>query len=256
MGKIFYLFVSLALILTGCKNRATEEAQNTPCQQEEEIDETHDYIDLGLPSGTLWATTNIGARLPEEPGDYFAWGETVPYNEDDMSNDKNFVNTGSYTKSNFSWETYKWCNGTARTLTKYCTDSTFGYNGFVDCKTELDPEDDAAYVNWGPSWRMPSKEQRDELIAECTWTWTAMNGVNGQLVIGPNGNALFLPAANYGDLEIKLGNKGSFGNYWFRTLSPSETHWAFVLHFSSDLFTGYGYRCSGYSVRAVRATQE
>ena len=197
----------------------------------------HEWVDLGLPSGTLWATCNVGANSPEEYGDYFAWGETSP-------------------KSVYQWENYKWCNGSARTLTKYCTDSTFGYNGFVDGKTELDPEDDAAYVNWGPSWRMPSKEQRDELIAECSWTWTAMNGVNGQLVIGPNGNALFLPAANYGDLEIKLGNAGSFGNYWFRTLSPSETHWAFVLHFSSDLYTGYGYRSSGYSVRAVRATQE
>ena len=91
---------------------------------------THEWVDLGLPSGTLWATCNVGASSPEGYGDYFAWGETEP-------------------KDYYDWSTYKWCNGNEVTLTKYCTDSFFGYNGFTDGKTELDPEDDAAYVNWG-----------------------------------------------------------------------------------------------------------
>lgn len=199
------------------------------------LNNEHEWVDLGLPSGTLWATCNVGAQSPEEFGDYFAWGETVP-------------------KDVYQWENYMWCNGSYNTITKYCTN---GENGTVDGKYELDPEDDAACVNWGPSWRMPSKEQCDELIANCTWTWTSMNGVNGQLVTGPNGKSIFLPAANYGDMEIMLGNVGSFGRYWFRSLNPREnSNWAYILSFDSEVSTAYGYRKSGYSVRAVRVQPE
>jgi hypothetical protein len=89
--------------------------------------------------------------------------------------------------------------------------SNYGYNGFTDGKTELGPEDDAAYVNWGSSWRMPTKAQQDELRGNCTWTWTTRNGVNGQLVTGPNGNTIFLPAAGYRCDEV-LCDVGSWGN--------------------------------------------
>ena len=107
--------------------------------------DNHEWVDLGLPSGTLWATTNVGASKPEEYGDYFAWGETKP-------------------KSVYDWDTYKWCKGDDyHQLTKYCNLSNYGDNGFVDNKTELDPGDDAAYVNWGSKWRMPSLEQMQEL---------------------------------------------------------------------------------------------
>ena len=129
-----------------------------------------------MPSGTLWATCNIGANSPEEYGDYFAWGETAP-------------------KDDYNWSNYKWCNGVYQTPTKYCDKSYAGYNGFVDNKTELDPEDDAACVNWGPSWRMPTTEQEKELYEKCSSSWTVRDGVNGRLFIGPNGNILFLPAA-------------------------------------------------------------
>ena len=88
----------------------------------------HEWVDLGLPSGTLWATCNVGANAPEEYGDYFAWGETAP-------------------KDYYDWSTYKWCKGSYNTMTKYCTNSSYGYNGFTDGKTELDPEDDAAWFN-------------------------------------------------------------------------------------------------------------
>ena len=193
----------------------------------------HEWVDLGLPSGTLWATCNVGARSPEEFGDHFAWGETTP-------------------KRVYIWENYEWCNGRYNTMTKYCTNSE---NGTVDGKTELDPEDDAAYMNWGPSWRMPTREQQNELRTNCTWVWTSMNGVNGQLVIGPNGNSLFLPAADYGDLEMKLVNAGSFGRYWSRTLSPNgNSNLACNLAFP-DVMSAYGYRRYGYSVRAVRVTR-
>jgi hypothetical protein len=96
------------------------------------------YVDLGLPSGTLWATCNIGANSPEEYGYYFAWGETEGYNDG---------------KTTFDWSTYKWCNGSYDSLTKYKYSSSYGT---YDYKTELDLDDDAAYVNWGAEWCMPS----------------------------------------------------------------------------------------------------
>ena len=191
----------------------------------------HEYVDLGLPSGTLWATCNVGASSPEDYGDYFAWGETEP-------------------KDTYNWSTYKWCNGSSDTFTKYCTSSSYG---MVDGKTELDPEDDAAYVNWGEKWRMPTYYQLDELKTECTWTWTMRNGVNGRMVIGPNGNSLFLPAAGYhGTVFDDIGSRGGC---WSRTLRyPNNPTYAYNLDFHSS---GWGWyfamgRAVGSTVRAVR----
>ena len=121
------------------------------CSDDNDKDEpmtpdNHEYVDLGLPSGTLWATCNVGATTPEDMGDYFAWGETAPKQIYDMDN-------------------YKWYDSSSDKLTKYCTDDKYGA---VDYMTELLPEDDAAYVNWGPSWRMPTLEQQQELIERCT----------------------------------------------------------------------------------------
>lgn len=192
------------------------------------------YVDLGLPSGTLWATCNIGASSPEQYGNYYAWGETAP-------------------KGYFVWSTYKWCNGSSTTMTKYCTDSSYGNNGFVDNKTELDPEDDAAYVNWGPSWRMPTTEQQRELSDKCTSVWTTQNGVSGRLFTGPNGNTLFLPAAGgiWGDY---LAMAGSWGFYWSRTLvGPFNPDHAYGLDIRSyEMGWGGSVRGGGFTVRAVR----
>ena len=195
------------------------------------------WVDLGLPSGTLWATCNVGANKPEDYGDYFAWGETAPKD------------------NNYDWSTYKWCNGGINTMTKYCTKSEYGYNGFVDDKKVLDPEDDAAYVNWGSSWRMPSTEQIQELIDNCTWQSTQRNGVNGRLVTGPNGNTLFLPAAGYRWFESLYG-VGSDGFYWSRTLDAGEPSRAFGLYFYWGDWAGWddGMRLGGFAVRAVRVS--
>ncbi len=199
--------------------------------------DNQDWVDLGLPSGTLWATCNVGASAPEEYGDYFAWGETEP-------------------KDYYDWSTYKWCNGSYTTMTKYCTNSSYGYNSFVDNKTGLDPEDDAAYVNWGPSWRMPTTEQQRELYEKCSSVWTTQNGVNGRLFTGPNGNTLFLPAAGYRRDE-SLSNAGSHGYYWSRSLGSGYPYYAYSLCFySGDV---YWYRSltrvCGFAVRAVRVSQ-
>ena len=193
----------------------------------------HEWVDLGLPSGTLWATCNVGASSPEEYGDYFAWGETEP-------------------KADYNWANYKWCNGSYNTLTKYCTNSSYGT---VDSKTELDIEDDAAYVNWGENWRMPTLDQQTELQTKCTWTWTTQNGVNGRLVTGPNGNTLFLPAAGY-RTDSSLYYARSFGYYWSRTLESRSPYYAYYVWFNSDgVHRDYLDRCGGFSVRAVRVPQ-
>ncbi len=195
--------------------------------------EEHEYVDLGLPSGTLWATCNIGAASPEDYGDYFAWGETAP-------------------KEVFNWSTYKWCNGSDMTMTKYCTSSEYG---FIDNKTELDLEDDAAWMNWGPMWRTPSLEQQEELFDYCTLEWTQINGVNGRLFTGPSGNTLFLPAAGY-RWDNSHYNVDSNGYYWSRTLSSFNPR-ALGMGFSWGTWGwGYGYgRENGYTIRPVRVSQ-
>ena len=196
-----------------------------------------EYVDLGLPSGTLWATCNVGASSPEEYGDYFAWGETRP-------------------KENYSWTTYKWCRGTYRTLTKYCTNDNYGTRR--DNLSELESADDAAYVNMGPSWRIPTSDQQTELRKRCTWLWTTMNGINGYLIIGTNGNSLFLPAAGYHNYSSPQ-QTGLYGYYWSRNLNYQYPYYAYILLFNmNNCSSGMGInndRCDGLAVRAVRVSQ-
>ncbi len=193
---------------------------------------TKDWVDLGLPSGTLWATCNVGANSPEEYGDYFAWGET-------------------FSKDYYDWTTYKWCIGGMDGITKY----SYGVNGFADLKSELEPEDDVAYVHWGPSWRMPTLAQQDELREHCTWTWTTQNGVNGYLVIGPNGNSIFLPVAGNSCEELPC-NAESGGFYWSRTLNIEINQVAYFLYFDSEnVRLSCHNRSFGFPVRAVCVPQ-
>ncbi|MBO4417971.1 MAG: leucine-rich repeat protein, partial [Bacteroidales bacterium] len=202
----------------------------------------HEAVDLGLTSGLEWASFNLGASAPEEYGDYFAWGETEPYYS---SQDPLTWKTG---KTGYNWASYKWCNGSDNKLTKYCTDSSYGT---VDNKTVLDPEDDAATVNWGGSWRMPTYEEWDELINECTWTWTTQNGVNGYLVTGPNNNSIFLPAAG-AYWSVFLDVPGGNGFYWSSSLVTDYPYYALDM----DIYSDYPIWCDreryyGFSVRPV-----
>jgi hypothetical protein len=192
--------------------------------------EEEEYVDLGLPSGILWATRNVGANSPEDYGDYFAWGETQP-------------------KSNYDWSTYKWCNGSSDTLTKYNTQSNYGT---VDNKTTLDLSDDAANANWGGSWRMPTDAEITELREQCTWTWTTQNGVNGYKVTSQsNGNSIFLPATgHYHNNTLKL--QGSSGDYWSSSLDTRIPPLAWEFGFGSDTVKKDDYsRLYGLSVRPV-----
>ncbi len=193
----------------------------------------YDYVDLGLPSGTLWATSNIGAISPEDYGDYFAWGETT-------------------TKERYRWDTYKYCNGGHAALTKYCTSIIYGYNRFKDGKTVLEPSDDAAIVHWGGDWRMPTEAEQAELNTECTWRWaTTPNGVNGYKVKGKNGNILFLPAAG-SQSYWGFSGAGSQGHYWSSSLNEPGSN-ADVIYFDSIYFHGYSNneRYRGQTIRPV-----
>ena len=217
----------------------------------------HEWVDLGLPSGTKWATCNVGASNPQEYGNYYAWGEVKP-------------------KSTYNWRTYKYSSSNGQ-LTKYNIESRYGRNGFADGKTMLELEDDAAYFNWGGKWRMPTKAQRDELLALCYWVWTENyngSGVKGYIVYKAKAEAdkgvkvskknpplssyslsdahIFLPAAGFrrnGD----LGYAGSVGYYWFSSLSADNPNFAWDVSFNSDyVYYDYGgFRVYGFSVRAV-----
>lgn len=217
--------------------RSNAPARKTTAVKSKVVSSPAKAIDLGLPSGTLWASCNVGATKPEEYGDYFAWGETKGYKSG---------------KRDFSWRTYKWCAGNWSTQTKYCNDRSRGNKGFTDNKTELDLEDDVAYVNWGSNWRMPSRAQQDELRAQCTWTWTQLNGVNGYRVTSKtNGNSIFLPATGW-YRGMSLDDAGSYGYYRSRSLS-NDPNYAYALEFGSGAVDcgGCG-RGSGQVVRPVR----
>ena len=226
MKKVF--FFSLGLVVAFASLFISCSEDETISDSKEKVSK-HEAIDLGLPSGTKWATCNVGANSPEEYGGYYAWGETEE-------------------NSNHEWSTYKWYNGSENTMTKYCADSDYGT---VDNKTVLDPEDDVAHVKWGGSWRMPTKEEQDELRNKCTWTWTAQNGVNGYRVTGPNGNSIFIPAAGYRKGTDVL-YRGYDGFYWSSLLSSDDSGYAYNLSFYDNLYDWFDYRrCLGQSVRPV-----
>ena len=188
---------------------------------------TYEAVDLGL--SVKWATFNVGATKPEEYGGYYAWGETEE-------------------KEDYSLDTYKWCKGSEDTMTKYCTDSSYGT---VDNKTVLDPEDDVAHVKWGGDWRMPTDEEQDELHNNCTWEWTVLNGVNGYKVTGPNGNNIFLPAAGYRD-GTDVNDRGCYGSYWSDSLYGYSYSACYSWFRDNDYGWSYFFfRCIGRSVRPV-----
>jgi hypothetical protein len=197
----------------------------------------HAYVDLGLPTGTLWATCNVGATVPEGYGDYFAWGETEP-------------------KTAYDWSTYIHCKGACDQYIKYCNDPEYGYNGFTDDLTTLLPEDDAATAQWGSGWCMPTKEQWVELYQNTTQTWTTQNGVNGGLFTARNGNSIFIPAAGYcGDGVFNNVDLCNF--YWSSSLDTSYPGYAWYFRgFSENYNVFRGYRYYGHSVRGVRSASQ
>ncbi len=191
-------------------------------------------VDLGL--SVYWATCNLETSgfvsSPEKYGRYYSWGETA-------------------TKSSYSWSTYKWCNGSGTTLTKYNNSSSYGT---VDNKTVLDLADDVAHEKLGGNWRMPTDAEWTELRTECTWTWTTNyngTGVKGRIVTASNGNSIFLPAA--GDRSgTSLLFDGTRGSYWSSSLNTDDPSNACKVHFLDGPVYGGSYdRYRGSSVRPV-----
>ena len=184
-----------------------------------------DWVDLGLPSGLLWATRNVGANTPTDYGNYYAWGETSP-------------------KSVYDWSTYRYIKFDCNEKTKY---------NFSDGLTCLQPGDDAATANYGG--RTPTKEEWLELYNNTTSRWVNINGVNGWGFTGANGNGLFLPAAGR-RWHTPLEYLGGQGFYWSSSLHTSQRNFAWDCYFNSDFVNvnswGYLCRCAGFSVRAVR----
>lgn len=194
----------------------------------------HDYVDLGLPSGRLWATCNIGALDPEDYGDYFAWGEKMGY-------------TGA--AAIFSWDSYEF--GSGANITKYWTSTAYGT---IDNRTALELVDDAACVILEGDWRIPTYDEWQELLDNCTSEWTTLNNVNGRLFTSNyNENTIFLPAA--GNYTTSLVNGGRRCFYWSSTLVESNPICAWGLNASSSeiSLSDSGERYLGRPIRAVMA---
>lgn len=199
----------------------------------------HEWVDLGLPSGTLWATCNVGADTPEGYGDYFAWGETQP-------------------KSIYDWITYKYCNFYSDQLTKYCNYYDYGYNGFTDNLVVLQSDDDAATVNWGNGWYTPTKEQWEELLEHTDHIPVPQYRANGWRFVSSNGNSIFLPTAGR-RYDREINDVGSIGYYWSSTLATHSPDLAWHFHMlSCDYGAGVIFlmgdtkRYYGHTVRPVR----
>lgn len=202
--------------------------------------ELYEWVDLGLPSGTLWAAWNVGATKPEEYGLYFAWGETEGYSDDDINNGI----------KQFSWSDYKWCNGTGDTLIKYNNSSD---DGIVDNLSLLEPEDDAAYQS-DNTCRIPTKAELEELTANTTSTWETLNGVNGKRFTSKtNGNSIFVPAAGY-CLNGSFAFVGSDCYFWSSSLSEEYPRNGWHLYLTEYFVDMYDTdRCHGIPIRPVKS---
>ena len=226
---IHILCLGIVLALASCTNFVDESAgQGKPATG---IINGRVWVDLGLPSGLKWATCNVGASSSSDYGNYYAWGETS-------------------TKSNYDWSTYRYCNGSYNSLTKYNTDPSYGT---VDNRTRLEMSDDAARANWGGSWRMPTDAEWTELKNNCNWTWMTQGGINGYKVTSrTNGNSIFLPAAGY-RLWGSLYSAGSYGIYWSSSLDSDTPDYARNVIFDSGGVSRISCdaRCPGDSVRPV-----
>lgn len=251
MRTILYLLFAIGL--TFCS--ATSSAQTVSGKVG-----GHKYVDLGLPSGLKWATCNIGASKPTDYGNYFAWGEVKP-------------------KKKYDWITYKWSKyikvsdkGHKKKQIKYCANSIVTYEGKTfmpqggvpDTLSTLEKEDDAATVNWGKKWRMPTTNEQQELLDGCTWEWTtnfSNTGITGLVGTSKtNGNVIFLPASGF-RMNSVIRERDKFGAYWSSSLSmtqdqknmmdPSAYSLGLYFFFKKEGLTNWDDRFFGMNVRAV-----
>ena len=227
-----YLALVAMVFAVGCKNspKKGNGEEGSPVEAAPENDvltgelNGHEWVDLGLPSGALWATCNVGADTPEAYGNLYAWAETA-------------------TKEEYYFGTYKYIDD-LNSMSKY---------NESDVLDVLQHVDDAATANWGYGWRMPREEEMRELVDNCTHEWTTQNGVNGFLFKSKNGKQIFLPAAGNICDGNELDGAGVIGFYWSSSIGPEYPEYAWYLYFASDEFEMalmYA-RCCGLSVRPV-----
>lgn len=206
----------------------TKPITNTPDDEPTISFGTGEAIDLGL--SVKWASCNVGATSPEECGGYYAWGETEE-------------------KIDYTWDTYKYCNDSNYQITKYCTNSSYGT---VDNKTTLDLKDDVAHVKWGGNWRMPTREELEELFS-CDINWVVYNGVYGYKITGPNGNSIFLPLTGYRS-GTEILKQDTHGIYRSKTVA-NRSNCAYRLRFDNRSYDfnlwDFAERCLGLTVRPV-----
>ena len=219
MKRIYLIMLMIAAMMVSCNPKDEDDNNNSGGNGNNgwggdgKIN-GHEYVDLGLPSGLKWATCNVGATSPEDYGDYFAWGETSPKAE-------------------------------------YTSENTITY-GEQMSDISGNAQYDAATANWGGSWRMPTKDEMQELLDYCEFEWIQVNGVYGSKVIGPNGSCIFLPAAGcrYG---TSLEDDGYYVHYWGSTPYDYENDtvayglFFYYGHESVD----YDYRYYGRTVRPI-----
>lgn len=242
MKKCLSVLAALALLFVAGCNKGDNNGNKVP----------EGAVDLGLvmtrSDGTTynlyWAACNLGASSPEEYGDYYAWGEVEPY----YSQQEPL--TWKEGKTGYSWASYRWCNGSSSTLTKYNTDRSEEY---FDNKTVLETGsagDDAASKKLGGKWRMPTDAEWMKLRTECEWTKTTQNGVTGHLVTGPNSNSIFLPSAGL-RRGTNIIDEGTFGYYWSSSLDTEDPAKAWDVYFGFHP-DGKSYaRFNGQSIRPV-----
>ena len=189
-------------------------------------------VDMGL--SVKWASFNLGAQKPEDYGEFFAWGETGP-------------------KTSYYWDTYRWCQGDAESMTKYCGNASLGYNGYTDQRTVLESDDDAAYVLLGEGWRIPTENEYQELRTNCTWTWTTSAGVKGyEVVSNKNNNRIFLPATGAGVDYSFFPTNPNGGAYWTSDILESYPNEATYWDIGPSIrISSYCFRYYGLTIRPV-----
>lgn len=253
MRKLFFT-LGLIVAFTSCSNNEVDVIDGEE-PAKDNAPSAVKAVDLGLPSGLKWANMNVGATKVTAYGDYFAWGETT-------------------SKKKYIWESYLLCNGTSSSMTKYGTKSSYGE---VDHKTVLEPKDDAAYVNWGEKWRMPTDDEFDELVENCYLVCTTNydnSGIAGSIVYRakassdkgvvissdetPSSNYslsdahIFMPAAGRYE-ESGFSGEGTYGFYWTSSLYLEKCYGAWRQPFGINgvVRMKFQSRCCGFSVRAV-----
>ena len=234
MRKVFFLLFILMFAIS-CSNDEDEKA-DISINSSHIMHNGHEFVDLGLPSGLLWATCNVGAYSPSETGGYYAWGETK------------MKEVNNYTYESYKWD-YVWDYVNSYEFSKYNTS---------DKKNTLENSDDVATVLWGSGCRIPTYDEYKELYTNCTWTKVFYNNIYGYIIEGHNGNFIFLPAAgrisyvsgNFPNPSTTIQAYSSVPYYWSSSLVVNENEYAYSF---SDSYSSLEQRLrtEGLTIRPV-----